>query len=116
MAVRAHEFAVRDFCDHSLEAIRLTHQLADLHDLRADVVEFEDRGIREAAISAGSPAEDVRDVSPGELSTLVPGRSALSAMEIATPPHVLPAAVLARPLPAMEMAGRQGPIASIAMR
>jgi hypothetical protein len=114
MAVRAHEFAVRNFCNHSGEAIRLPHQLADLHRLGADVVELEHHGIPQAAINAGAASEDVRDVSPGDRSTLIPGLSALPAVEISTLPHVLPAAVFAPALPAVEMRHGQRPIASIA--
>jgi hypothetical protein len=79
------------------------------------VVELEDRRIREAAIRAGAVAEDVGDVSPGDGSTLVSGVSALTAVEISALPHVLPAAVFARALPAMEMSDRQSAVASIAM-
>ena len=91
------------------------HELADLHRLGADVVELEDRRIREAAIDAGAAAENVRDVSPGDSVTLFPGLSALPAMEISALPHVLPAAVLARALTAVEMADRQSPIACTAL-
>jgi hypothetical protein len=79
------------------------------------MVELEYRGIREAAIPASATAEDVGDVSPGDRSALVSSLSALTAMEISTPPHVLPTAVFAPALPAVEMSHGQRPIASVAM-
>ncbi len=115
VAVRAYELAVGNLCNHSLEAIPLAHQLADLHRLGPDMVELEYRGIREATVAAGAVAEDVGHVRPGDCATLVPGGSALPPMEISTLPHVVPAAVFAPALPAVEMRHGQRPIASIAM-
>jgi hypothetical protein len=111
----AHELAVRDLCNHTLQAIGLAHELADLHCLRADVVELENRGILKAAIGACTRLEDLYDVRPGDRSALVPRPAALQSVKISALPHVIAAAVLTRTLTAMELVYRQGSITVIAV-
>ena len=53
VAVRAYELAGRDLSLDAFQAVRLADRLADLDALRADVIELEDRGIRQAESAHG---------------------------------------------------------------
>jgi hypothetical protein len=114
MAVRAHELAVGDLRLDALETVCLPDQLADLHPFRTDVVELQDSGILQAAVCTGARTQDLDHIRPGGRSPFVSRTASLLPVQVASPPDVFPAALLALRLSAMEIRGQQNPHAGVA--
>jgi len=95
VTVRAHQFAVRDLGFDPFKTVALPNESPDFGPLRTNVVEFENRGISEAAVRASAALEDVEDMSSRRRSPLFERLLRLTPVEVAAKPHVLASAVLA---------------------
>ena len=85
------------------QPISLADQPADLHRLRADVIELEHGRIHQAAVGAGTRRQDLNYMCPPGRAAFVACSPGLLPVQVAAPLDVRLAALLASRLPAMEV-------------
>jgi len=105
---------VGDLSLDAFQPVALAYESSDLHSLRTDVVELENRRIGEAAVGAMAGAQDLDDVRPRRGSPLLKCLSGLPPVKITAKPHVLAPAVLAPGLATVKVGGQQDSAAPVA--